>query len=212
MNATNSPREDNAARLRTLGVWAALAVALGCASHPEPPATPSDSAIDRITAGAVRVRLVFGAEADLDLYVTDPLLETVYFANTPIRSGGAIGRDRRCESPAPRIEMVTFPKAPAGRYRVGVDFPRRCRLSVRRAPYLVIVEDGSRRIEQRGEIDFARFQPRVIEFDLPPSRPDAALLERVSGSSRADIPSGDNPPRAARRDSVSPRRYSTRGP
>jgi hypothetical protein len=206
MNATASPSQDTAARLRLLGAWIALAAALGCASRLEPPATPPEPEVDALIPGTVRVRLVFGAEADLDLYVTDPLMETVYFANTPTRSGGAISSDQRCESPAPRIEEVTFRQAPAGRYRIGVDFPRRCRLGVRTVPYLVIVEDGAQRVEQRGEIHFAHFEPRVLEIDLLSSDPDGAAPASVSGSSRADIPNGDNPPRAFRRDSVSPRR------
>jgi len=144
----------------------ALALTLGCAGVAELPEVPPDAGGGALSPGSVRVRLVFGADADLDLYVTDPRLETVYFANTPIRSGGAIGPDRRCESASPRIEQVTFRDAPRGRYRVGVDFPRRCRLAVGSVPFLVIVEIGAQRIEQRGEVDFARFEPRVLDFDV----------------------------------------------
>ena len=98
---------------------------MGCASTPEePPDLPPRAA----PAGALRVELAFGQDADLDLYVTDPLQETVYFANTPSQQGGVLLDDRRCDSPPPRIETVVFEHPPPGRYRVGVDYPRRCRL------------------------------------------------------------------------------------
>jgi hypothetical protein len=57
---------------------------------------------------------------------------------------------------------------------VGIDFPRRCRISIDRVPYLVVVERGGQRHEQRGEIDFARFQSRVLEFGVPEPPPPPA--------------------------------------
>ncbi|HXK26557.1 MAG TPA: hypothetical protein VMS55_28095, partial [Myxococcota bacterium] len=75
-----------------------------------PPSAPTQ-------AGALVVELSFGAEADLDLYVTGPDQETAYFANTPVRSGGALERDRRCGDAAPRVERVLWPAPPPGRYR-----------------------------------------------------------------------------------------------
>ena len=39
-------------------------------------------------AANLRIQLAFDDAADLDLYVTDPLQETVYFANTRSRSSG----------------------------------------------------------------------------------------------------------------------------
>ena len=41
----------------------------------------------RQAGSGVTVQLAFGEEADLDLYVTDPLLETVYFARHESRTG-----------------------------------------------------------------------------------------------------------------------------
>lgn len=114
----------------------------------------------------LRVRLLFGADADLDLYVTGPQLETVYFANTPTRIGGSLERDVLCDEAAEsRVESVTFPTAPSGRYRVGVDFPERCSRVVGTAPYTVIVEGDGLRREETGEIAFGTFEPVVLEFD-----------------------------------------------
>ena len=71
------------------------------------------------------VQLAFGAEADLDLYVTDPLLETVYFANHESKSGGKISDDVRCDKQAFRIEEIRiedvwFDAPMPGRYRIGI--------------------------------------------------------------------------------------------
>jgi uncharacterized protein YfaP (DUF2135 family) len=116
----------------------------------------------------MRVRLGFGDEADLDLYVTDSKLETIYYGNNPSRAGGVLDADRRCDSPAPRIEVVTIPNVPAGRYRVGVEYARRCRGWRRPAAYVVDVEADGVEIVERGQIDVGHFQNVVIEFDIRP--------------------------------------------
>ncbi len=119
-----------------------------------------------MSEGGLRVELVFSDDADLDLYVTGPDLETVYFANTPTRSGGVLERDLRCDAePGARVEVVAWSPAPRGRYRVGVDYPERCRKVRAPVPFTVIVETGGRRRELPGEISFGRFLPTVLEFD-----------------------------------------------
>lgn len=115
------------------------------------------------------MRLLFGASADLDLYVTGPQLETVYFANTPTRIGGTLDRDVRCEEGGgTRVETVTFPSAPPGRYRVGVDFPERCSLAVGSAAYQLLVESDTVHREYAGKIAFGIFEPLAFEFDYVP--------------------------------------------
>lgn len=118
------------------------------------------------------VRLAFDDVADLDLFVTDPLQEAVYFANSPTRSGGRLVEDRRCNDPSPRVETVHFPAPIAGRYRVGVDFHGRCQeTSVSGAAkdeglYVVRVEEGGRILERSGMLTPERFEVIVIEFDV----------------------------------------------
>ena len=141
----------------TLG---ALSVALATA-----PASPLPVAVP--PTGPLHVSLVFGPEADLDLYVTGPLRETVYFAKPHSRSGGALEADLRCDAPAPRVERVVFPRPLSGRYRVSVDFPERCTDRGAAVPFLVVVEDRGTRRETRGEITFGDFQSIVVEFDVP---------------------------------------------
>jgi len=135
-----------------------------CASRAPAPEAPA-----RATApGMLRVELVFGAEADLDLYVSDPSLETAYFANTPVRSGGALEADLRCDAPAPRVEAVVWEAPPPGRYRVGIDFPERCGGGVDAAPFLLRIRGPGVEHEIRGSAAFGRFDSKVLEFEIGP--------------------------------------------
>lgn len=141
----------------------ALALA-ACAGQGTAPEAPDAT----LAPGALRVELVFGAEADLDLYVSDPGAETAYFANTPVRSGGALEADLRCDATAPRVEVVVWKAPPPGRYRVGVDFPERCAGAVDAAPFELRVQAPGVQREQRGEAAFGRFDSNVLEFEIGP--------------------------------------------
>jgi len=158
--------DPNAARGRALSAACGLALVAGCAS-PAPwlvaPAHPPPA------AGSLRVELVFGAGADLDLYLTDPSQETVYFANTPSRvNGGRLEADLRCDAGETRVEAVEIESAPPGRYRVGVDHAGSCGAGgAASEDFLVIVEAEGRRSELRGEIARGSFLVRVVEFMLP---------------------------------------------
>lgn len=116
------------------------------------------------------MHLVFGGEADLDLFVTDPMYEEIYFANAAGRLGGVFEGDRRCGDPAPRVETIRFPQAPAGRYRVSVDYPQRCDPGVEEVPYRVVVEAGSERREVEGTARFGRLEQIAVEFDVAGER------------------------------------------
>lgn len=122
----------------------------------------------RSDGGELRFALAFGGEADLDLFVTGPRQETVYFANTPSAVGGELEADLRCDAPAPRAEIVTFRDAPAGRYRVSVDFPRRCDGEAEgAAPYAVhVARDGVALGATHGIIRPGEFLTIVLETEI----------------------------------------------
>ena len=75
----------------------AALLASGCGrAGPVPELAPSPQA----AAEPLRIQLSFGPEAELDLWVTDPAGETVYFANPRSNAtGGALEADRRCGDP-----------------------------------------------------------------------------------------------------------------
>lgn len=158
-------------------------LALACAT----PGSPSDdarraelsAALDEAAAppdpGVLEVRLAFASDVDLDLYVSDPRRETVYYANTPSLSGGELVRDRRCDDVAPgafAVERVRFVRPLPGRYRVGVDFPEACG-DARAAAFGVRVNWGDARHELRDRASLRTFDSRVLEFELGP---DGALV------------------------------------
>jgi len=125
------------------------------------------------SADALVFRLAFDTTVDLDLYVTDPLLETVYFANHQTQSGGRIVADVRCSSAGDsvRIEEIRFEDPYPGRYRVGVDFPRHCGGEDRDgddefAGYAVSVNGAGASHSVRGSIERQQFEVVVLEFDL----------------------------------------------
>jgi hypothetical protein len=128
------------------------------------------AAAERLEAGAppppgeLRVRLAF-PDGDLDLYVTNARAETVYFWNTPARTGGELERDARCVDPAPRIETVRIPAAEPGRYRVAVDYHARCADSGR-VGFAVLLQHGGERERATGEIGPGEWLPDVLQFDL----------------------------------------------
>jgi hypothetical protein len=172
------------ARARALLAAACLGLAACAATQASDTAVP-DAEADALTRalaasppelppGAVVVRLAFGAAADLDLYVTDPLEEAVYFGNTPARSGGRLLADLRCDAPAPRVETIVFDPAPSGRYRVGVDFPERCDGGRGDVAFAVETWVDGRRELRTGRLSPALFEPIVLELVSPTTRSKSA--------------------------------------
>jgi uncharacterized protein YfaP (DUF2135 family) len=152
--------------------WASLgfSVLLGCAA--KPPAQRLPSAPVTAVAPGVRVSLLWSALVDLDLYVTDPSLETVYFGNPVSGTGGRLERDVTCETleggakGRSLVEAVGWDSPTHGRYRVGVDFIDACGSKIEEAEFRVVTEVWGNRHEQTGTVRRARFQSVVIEFDV----------------------------------------------
>jgi uncharacterized protein YfaP (DUF2135 family) len=146
-------------------VWALLLLA-GCARSqvvPVPPATG---------VPGLTVTLGWSAPVDLDLYVTEPGLETAYYALPRTRAGGVLEADARCADGAAGggRERVHWTDPPPGGYRVGVDFPEPCRGQAQDVPYRVAVElDGRLRVFD-GHARLGVREPRAIEFVVPERR------------------------------------------
>jgi hypothetical protein len=117
-------------------------------------------------AGTLEIRLQFGEQADLDLFVTDPDQETVYFGNNPSRTGGRLEGDVRCKAPAPRTEVVHYANPKPGRYRVGIEYNRSCVFRRKPADYRIDVRaDGFERTLST-QIEPGRFEHKALEFSL----------------------------------------------
>ena len=173
-----------------IAMAAALAALTGCANEDVQGrqaaalAQQAEALAAQLEAGpnkgqGVVVQLAFGEEADLDLYVTDPLLETVYFARHESRTGGQISADVRCDTAGPRVEEVRFHDPWAGRYRVGVDHPRRCDGASAPAPaaYAVTAHAEGKTYRAQGTVALLQFEVVVLEFELLEGTADAQRLE-----------------------------------
>lgn len=129
--------------------------------------------------------LTWDTPVDLDLYLTDPSSETVYFANTPTRTGARLVRDARCAdlatATAPFVEVANMPEPMPGRYRVGVDFIDACSAQHVPVSFRVVADLAGTRQEATGTIRLEQFQPIVVEFDLRRLNSDGALTLSQEG-------------------------------
>lgn len=117
--------------------------------------------------GALQVALTWAAPVDLDLYLTDPAGEALYFANNPTRAGARLASDARCAAlaagaPAGEAALVTTPAA--GRWRIGVDFMDACGTGRDAVPFHVAVDLAGARREVAGVARAGRFAIVVVEF------------------------------------------------
>jgi hypothetical protein len=75
------------------------------------------------------------------------------------------------------VEVVRFSPAPAGRYRVGVDYPIRCQAGIDEVPYrLVVVANGERQVYER-TASFGTLE-LVVEFEASPKTSEHGRARR----------------------------------
>lgn len=156
------------------------AMLTACVTRPPatPPAPPPAPALP--PASGLRVALVWSAPVDLDLYLTDPTWETVYFANNPSHTGAQLLRDTRCRDVASSgdtvfVELAAIANPLPGHYRVGVDFIDACQTTPKPVSFRVVAEYGNVRREVLRTIQLEEFQPIVVEFVLRATGPDGSL-------------------------------------
>jgi len=95
-----------------------------------------------VGTGDVQVSVVFDANSDVDLYVTDPSGEQIFYGNRTSASGGELDLDSNadCQIDAVNNENIVFPDgtAPRGTYAVYVDYFASC--GVPRTNYVVTIQ------------------------------------------------------------------------
>ena len=149
---------------------AMLAVSWGCSAGRTASAPPVAAAS---IAEGLRITLSWTEPVDLDLYVTDPSQETVYFAHPRSVSAGSLNSDVACgdlareKSGTTTMERAEWTRPPAGRYRVGVDFSDDCGSAIDEAHYRLVLEISGRHEERTGVVRRTIFEPVVLEFDVP---------------------------------------------
>lgn len=139
--------------------------ACGSQRHLTPPPAPPIP-LD----GALHVVLSWTAPVDLDLYLTDPAGESLYFANNPTRGGARLAADARCADvtgPASsRVEHAIVTTPVPGWYRVGVDYLDDCGSGIAAVPFSLAVARGSDRRETTGDARRGVFNVVVLEFEV----------------------------------------------
>ncbi len=120
---------------------------------------------------ALTVEIIWQTPVDLDLFLTDPEGETIYFANRKAKSGMTMGRETSCKDitgvKPPYTETAKIPVALSGRYRVSVDFIKDCGTSTLETPFLVRLTDknGKQELGRAGaNVKYRVLEPVAWEF------------------------------------------------
>jgi len=161
-----------------------------CASQRSAPPLVAPPAVVLPDQPGLTFILAWDAPVDLDLYVTDPTWETVYFGNNPSRSGARLTEDVRCpdvRGDGPFQEVVRIADPAPGGYRVGVDFMERCRGENEYVSFRVAtVFQGAAAQEKSGAIQIERFLPRVAEYRFTGTGLVAADLADGESATRSE--------------------------
>ena len=130
------------------------------------------TAIDNAVGKSLVVEITWDDPVDLDIFLTDPPGETVYFANRLAKSGAAMGMESGCGEAAqggrPYTESIRIPAALAGRYRVSVDFIKDCGHTTLGADLRVVVKtaDGAVLGRAESEVQYRNLNPVAWEFEI----------------------------------------------
>jgi hypothetical protein len=149
----------------------ALLLTLGLASCGSRTAVPVEPppASPIAARNGLEVSLLWNAPVDLDVYLTDPTWETLYFANNPTRGGGKIERDTRCVVPPatpPFVERAHVDEVKPGPYRIGVHFIDACGSDVGEASFRLVVDLEGKRFERVGSVRRDEFRVVALEFEV----------------------------------------------
>jgi hypothetical protein len=96
------------------------------------PPTPTPTRVADLQTGDVQVMLIWSSTNDLDLWVTDPSGEIIYYSHNASQSGGELDVDANAGCAAPLtsqpVENIFWPTggAPRGKYTIEVQYYEQC--------------------------------------------------------------------------------------
>ncbi|WP_295606520.1 hypothetical protein [uncultured Lamprocystis sp.] len=117
-------------------------------------------------SGLVQISLMWNNRNDLDLYVTDPTGEIIYFSHKKAGSGGELDVDRNVggETETPVENVVWTNSPPDGDYQVHVRFFAKKNGAELATPFLVVVKNSDRIDEFHGTVTAPNDKPLVTTF------------------------------------------------
>jgi hypothetical protein len=97
-------------------------------------------AIIEVGTGEVQVSVSWDTDSDVDLHVTDPAGDEVYYGQTVVESSGMLDLDSNpnCNIDGVNNENITWASAPEGTYIVRLDYFKSC--DVEATSYIVTVQ------------------------------------------------------------------------
>ncbi|MCX6021719.1 MAG: hypothetical protein NTZ05_08305, partial [Chloroflexi bacterium] len=127
-------------------------------------------ALAAVGTGDVQVTLSWGASLDLDLAVTEPGGEQVWFGAKTSAAGGRLDRDTHCgnfQMGRPENIYWSGPTTPRGRFRVTVTYYRDCESGGAAAAYAVRLMTGDRARTVYGRLPRAGDENASMSFVYP---------------------------------------------
>jgi hypothetical protein len=145
-----------------------VTVKAGEAQQADPLPLIPNSQTEALRRGDVTVTLRWNTEDDLDLHVTDPDSETIFYNHPRSASGGRLDVDSNAgcsNTTTSPVENIFWPggEAPGGQYTIKVHFFRRCGSS-RPVTYEVVVNVDGRSAQFSGTVTNERETDSVTGF------------------------------------------------
>jgi hypothetical protein len=134
-----------------------------------PQGFPEEAIPEGLGAGDIQITLLWIGDADIDLHVTDPFGEEIYFMHDVSASGGVLDHDMiPCGGNAGQpVENVFWPSggAPRGRYQIAVVYYSRCDTPDPTSFEVIVRISGQIYDRRTGTINESE-RLEVISFDL----------------------------------------------
>lgn len=122
------------------------------------------------------VTIQWNSRVDLDLFLTGPAGETIYFGNRKARAGYMMREESDCEtirsSSKPYHETALIPAASVGRYRVSVDYILSCGSNLTEVDAMVFLFNDQTQVELGNEaFKVKRQELKTVAWEFEVKKP-----------------------------------------